>query len=63
MKEQIHFVITDLNNYKLTIKQLLTLLEKVMFYYSEKNMEIFVELVENFTAYFAFIYKYLHKKM
>jgi hypothetical protein len=56
MKEQIIFTITDLNDYNTTLKQLCLLMEKVIYYYSEKDIDKFVHFVESFMVYFYMLH-------
>jgi hypothetical protein len=56
MQEKINFIITDLNDYELTLKQLCMLMEKVLYYYSEKDINKFVHCVESFMIYFYMLY-------
>jgi len=56
MQEKINFTITDLNNYELTLKQLCLLIEKILYYYSEKDINKFVHIVESFMVYFYMMY-------
>ena len=61
MQERINFVITDLNDYNLTTKQLCTLFEKILFYYSEKDIDKLENLINGFFTYFYLLYDLIEK--
>lgn len=61
MKEQISLVLTDLDNYDLTLKQLVTVIDKILLYYSEKNINAFMRFVEGFMIYFYMLYELIEE--
>ena len=56
MQERIGLIINDLDDYDKTVKELCNLFEKILYYYSEKDIEKFVHLVESFMMYFYMLY-------
>lgn len=57
MQERISLIFTDLDDYTLTSKQLLLVIEKLLHYYLEKDIAKFVHFVESFMIYFYSIYQ------
>jgi hypothetical protein len=53
MKEKINLILTDLDNYVLTMEQLQLLLEKLLYYYGEKDMSMFINFIGAFNSYFG----------
>jgi len=52
MKEKISLVLNDLDDIDLTLKQLVLVIDKILLYYSEKNIDAFIHFVEGFMIYF-----------
>ncbi len=61
MKEKINLILTDLDNYVLTMEQLQLLFEKLLFYYGEKDMNMFINFIEAFNIYFETLNQLIQK--
>lgn len=61
MKEQINISFTDLDNYDLTLKQLLFINEKILYHYADKDIDKLIHFVEGFMIYFYSIYQLIQK--
>jgi len=59
MKEQINFVISDLNDIDKTLEQLCKLFEKIIYYYTEKDVQKLVRLIDGCLAYFYLLHSYI----
>jgi hypothetical protein len=57
MKERINLILTDLDNYELTVTQLLSMFEKISLNYVEKDIEKYEHLVEGFLVFFYMQYQ------
>ena len=57
MKERVNLILTDLDNSELTLKQLLLVFEKILTYYSEKDINNFIYIIEEFNVYFYMLYQ------
>lgn len=55
MKEQIAVVFDDLNNSPKTLTQLLKLLEKIIMYYGDNDIDSLIRLVQALLTYFYLI--------
>ena len=61
MKEKIFLTLTDLDDYDTTIKQLLIVIDKILHYYAEKNVDNMVSFIEGFFVYFYTMYQYIQE--
>ena len=57
MKEKIILVLTDLDDYELTLKQFVLVIEKIVEYYIEKDMKKFKYFIEQLMSFFYLIYR------
>ena len=57
MQERINFTLTNLDDVDSTLKQLLVVFEKILYYYTEKDINKFFLFVERCLVYFYMIYR------
>jgi hypothetical protein len=61
MKERINLVLTDLDDFELTFKQLILVIDKILVYYSEQNINAFMSFVERFMIYFYMFHQLIEE--
>lgn len=57
MKEKVILVLDDIDDFDLTLKQILVVMEKIMHHYIDTDLEKFIQFVEGFMIYFYKIYQ------
>jgi len=61
MKEKINLVISDLNDFRLTMEELNIFFEKILLYYGETNLQNLEYFTYNWMTYFYMMYSEIQK--
>jgi hypothetical protein len=61
MQERISFTLTNIDDVDFTLKQLLVVYERMLYYYAETDIDKFTRFVEGCLIYFYMLYQLIEE--